>query len=337
MRLPLVASLSIFATLASPLRAQQPGPINLVMVNGDGRLVVPSSASWVPTSYQLLDGGYRTTLVFEDHRNDLTLEASIYPNDDGTPEACRDMIVPALLKDLATHTAITHQAYGSRKAANGDILATVSFLVSATGLSHMNQQNVFAFAAGPHTCAELHITQSEYVPASAPLFNAELDHMRFEAAYTPTAQDYSTLGGFFYDTTRSYRAAAAFYRRALDTLPATQPLTPGTRNLRRSLTDQLSMSYAIYGDDKSSYDVNEQAITLDPTYAFYYYNLACVDAEMHNPIDARRHLEEAFSRRTNVLPGEQLPDPVHDTSLQKIAYDKQFWKFVESLSRTLPY
>lgn len=333
MRLLLVASLSFFATLATPLPAQQPGPINLVMVNGDGRLIVPSSPSWVPTSYQLLDGGYRTTIVFEDHRNDLTLEASIFPNDDGTPEACRDMVVPALLKDLATHTTLSHQSYGSRRTASGDILATDTFLVSASGLGRMNQQNVFAFAAGPHTCAELHITQSEYVPASAPLFDAELDHMRFEPNYTPTSQDYATLGGFFYDTTRSYRAAAAFYRRALDTLPN----TPATRNTRRSLTDQLSMSYAIYGDDKSSYDVNEQAIALDPTYAFYYYNLACVDAEMHNPIDARRHLEEAFLRRNNVLPGEQLPDPVHDTSLQKIAYDKKFWAFVESLSRTLPY
>ncbi len=338
MRLQNFAVLQLFALLApsllvGPMRAQQPAPINLVMTDGEGRLVAPFSPAFAPTSYRLEDGGYRTTFIFVDHRNDITLEASIYPNDDGTPEACRDMVLPNLIKDLRSHTVISHQAETTRQAANGVTLAVTSFLVSTGGLTAMNQQNVFAFAAGPHTCGELHLTQSSDVSTSATLFDAEINHMRFDGDYEPTSQDYTILGGYFYDTTRDYRAAAAFYRRALDTLPT----SPDTRNTRRSLTDQLSMSYAIYGDVKDSYDVNEQAITLDPTYPYYYYNLACVDAELHNPLDARRHLEAAFARRTNVLPGEQLPDPAHDTSLQKIAYDKQFWKFVESLSHTLPY
>ena len=338
MRIQTTAVLWLLTLLASSplaltLRAQQPTPINLVMPDGEGRLIVPTDPAFVPTVYRLEDGGYRTTFIFVDHRNDITLEASIYPNDDGTPEACRDMILPNLIKDLRSHTVITHEVYSSRRIPSGSTLAITSFLVSSGGLTAMNQQNVFAFAAGPHSCGEYHLTQSNYVPASAALFDAEIEHMHFDGDYAPTSQDYTTLGGYFYDTTRDYRAAASYYRRALDTLAASSD----TRNARRSLTDQLSMSYAIYGDVKSSYDINEQAITLDPTYPYYYYNLACVDAELHNPLDARRHLEAAFARRTNVLPGEQLPDPIHDTSLQKIAYDKQFWKFVESLSHTLPY
>ena len=148
--------------------------------------------------------------------------------------------------------------------------------------------------------------------------------------------DYGSIASAFFDA-HDPQSAALYYEPALATLPDTGIAGYSGLTMRRVLTDQLSMSYAIYGDVKSSYDINEQAITLDPTYPYYYYNLACVDAELHNPLDARRHLEAAFARRTNVLPGEQLPDPIHDTSLQKIAYDKQFWKFVESLSHTLPY
>jgi tetratricopeptide (TPR) repeat protein len=110
------------------------------------------------------------------------------------------------------------------------------------------------------------------------------------------------------------------------------PFSPTTINQRRTLTDQLAMSYAVYGDIKDSYNVNEDAIQQDPTYPYYYYNLACIDAELHNPLDARRHLQQAFERRSNALPGEPLPDPVLDTSLQKLQSDRAFWNFVRTLS-----
>jgi tetratricopeptide (TPR) repeat protein len=330
MRLTYFAALSVFS--ATLTHAQQPEAIDLVMPDGDGRIVVPSNTAWVPTSYRLEDNGYRTTFVFDDHHNEITLEASVFPSDDNSNESCRRQTIEPLLKNLEGHTVVKNMITTTRTSVTGIPLAISAFLVTSSGLSPQNQENVFAFAAGPHICAELHLTQSNYNAVGARLITDEIDHIRFDPEYKPTAQDYNVIGGYFYETKRDFRAAAAYYRKALDSLEE----SPSTRIIRRNIVNQLSTSYAFFGDVKNAYNVNEQAIGIDPTYPFYYYNLACVDAELHNPLDARRHLESAFARKNNVSPGEQLPDPAHDTSLQRLAYDKKFWDYVQSLSRTLP-
>jgi hypothetical protein len=63
----------------------------------------------------------------------------------------------------------------------------------------------------------------------------------------------------------------------------------------------------------------------------YYYNLACADAEERKLDDARKHLEQAFARKANVLPGEKMPDPTKDDSFLPHRGNKQFWAFVTSL------
>jgi hypothetical protein len=333
MRLNLIALL-LFTSLTTSLLAQDAPPspqftaTNLVMLDGDGRLVVPSSPTWIPTAYRLEDTHSRTTFVFENHRNDITLETSVFPGDDNTADACRTFTITPLLAQLRTRATVTGLQNSLRKTPSGTLLAVASFMLSNSGVNPGSQQNVYAFAAGPHICAELHITKSGYTPAFAPLIEAELDRIHFDPTYQPTSQDFNTIGGLFFDTKRDFQSAALYYRRALDTLPTDL----ATRTARRSLTDQLSMSYALYGDYIESYHVNEAAITIDPTYPFYYYNLACVDAELHNPQDARTHLAAAFDRRFNVLAGEQLPNPSEDSSIRKLSYDRKFWAYVKSIS-----
>ena len=101
---------------------------------------------------------------------------------------------------------------------------------------------------------------------------------------------------------------------------------------RRVTTDQLSMSLGIVGDLRGSRAVNEAAIAKDPTYPLYYYNLACADAEEGNAQAARTHLQAAYERRANTLPGEKFPDPTTDDSLLKLKSNKDFWLFVQSLN-----
>jgi tetratricopeptide (TPR) repeat protein len=326
MRLIAVALLAV--CLAAPLAAQNVSQVSLVLPHGDGRLIVPSGPAWVPVSYKLEDSGSRVIFTFADHLHEVTMEASVFPNDDGTADACRDLSLTLLLTSLHNQGTIKDERQGSRMVNGGVSIATESFLIATTGINPGSQRNVYAFAAGPHICAELHLSQSGATPASDPLFQNEIDRMRFDAEYSPTSQDFNTIASSFYDTMRDFRAAAVFYRRALETLP----MSPGTLNQRRALTDQLAMSYAIYGDVKNSYNVNEDAILQDPDYPYYYYNLACVDAELHNPLDARRHLELAFARRGNALPGESLPDPLTDTSIQKLQSNKAFWLWLKSFS-----
>jgi hypothetical protein len=333
MRLNVFVLLALSSSFATPLVAQDipqsAPPISLVMLNGDGRMMIPSNPLYPPTAYSLEDDNARTIIVFENHTDDITLEASIFPIDKGSPEACRAATIPALLAGLRTRAAITDTKNSTRRSTHGNALALTTFTLSSIGgVNPGSQQHFYAFAAGPHTCAEMHLTKSGYTPADAPLIDAQLDAFHFDPAYRPVAQDYAVIAGLFYETKADYREAALFYRRALDVLPR----TTATRDLRRNLTDQLSVSYAVYGDFLASYHVNEDAITADPAYPYFYYNLACVDAEMHNPLDARRHLEAAFLRRFNTLPGEQLPNPSLDSSIQKLRSDRKFWSYVKSVS-----
>ncbi|HEX6770506.1 MAG TPA: hypothetical protein VF126_00675 [Acidobacteriaceae bacterium] len=46
------------------------------------------------------------------------------------------------------------------------------------------------------------------------------------------------------------------------------------------------------------------------------------------------HLQQAFDRKANVIPGESLPDPTQDDSIQKLRGDKAFWAFVEDLQKS---
>jgi hypothetical protein len=63
----------------------------------------------------------------------------------------------------------------------------------------------------------------------------------------------------------------------------------------------------------------------------YYYNLACADAEEGKLADARKHLQQAFARKANVIPGETMPDPTKDDSFLPYRSNKDFWAFIENL------
>jgi len=63
----------------------------------------------------------------------------------------------------------------------------------------------------------------------------------------------------------------------------------------------------------------------------YYYNLACDDAQERKLTDARNHLQQAFARKGNMIPGESMPDPSKDDSFLPYRSDKDFWTFLESL------
>jgi tetratricopeptide (TPR) repeat protein len=102
---------------------------------------------------------------------------------------------------------------------------------------------------------------------------------------------------------------------------------------RRVATDQAVMAYGMSGDLTKARALAKRAIEADPNYPLNYYNLSCADAEEGNAAEAKIHLEQAFERRGNTLPGESLPDPTRDDSILKLKSDKAFWSFVESLQK----
>jgi tetratricopeptide (TPR) repeat protein len=126
-----------------------------------------------------------------------------------------------------------------------------------------------------------------------------------------------------------YQAAAPIFEQSLTQLK--DDGTPRTKTMRRVATDQAGMAYGMSGNTSKARAIFESAIAKDPDYPLYYYNLACADAGENKLDDARAHLQQAFARKANVIPGESMPDPKNDDSFLPYRDKKEFWKFVESL------
>lgn len=328
---PIAAALYL---LAIPLVAQQPKQLNLVAATVPGRIEVPPAGNWKPTRVDLYDNGHRPVFTFEDASTHLTLSVILFPNDTGqaTAEACRKDVLDPLLERMESESVLKNKKFDTHVTPSGASLPTASYLITNMSKlfdSPIQQENIFGFLGNARTCAEIHVSKTSYKPTDLPLLNAALDQFTFDGDYQPTSKDYTLLASIYFRDAKDYPAAAVYYQRALDTLP---PPPPSNTSLRRFLTDQLSMSYGISGDIKRSRQVNEQAIQIDPDYPLYYYNLACADAEQGHAADARLHLQQAFDRKANTLPGEQLPDPATDDSIMKLKKNKDFWAFVQTLS-----
>lgn len=306
-------------------------PINLVMPTGTGRIVIPAQDDLQWQTINLFDAGTRPVFQLKDTTSKVDISYVLFPNKTGSasPDICRDDVLNAAIHGLSPMPGmsdIKQVKKADHTPVNGTPLATASFFVASMADAKVAQQNLFGISASSTTCAEIHISMTPYKPTDEPVMTAQLEAFTFEPDYIPSAQDYFTLGTIFYNVVRSYESAAFYYQRALDTLPTNTSLST-----RRLITDQLSMSYGISGQLKQSREINETAIKTDPDYPFYYYNLACADAEQHKAPDAKLHLQQAFDRKANTLQGEKLPDPTQDDSILKLKKDKEFWAFVQTL------
>jgi tetratricopeptide (TPR) repeat protein len=325
--------LLLFAT-ASQTNGQQVKahkPINLVMPTGTGRIIIPSGNDLQWQTVNLYDQGTRPVFQITNKTSKIDISYALFPNKTGSasPEICRNDVLNAATRGLSTATGLSDIKQVKKTdhpPVKGNPLATGSFFVASLADAKVAQQNLFGISASSTTCAEIHLSLTPYKPADESIMAAQLEAFTFEPDYIPSAQDYFTLGTIFYSVTKSYESAALYYQRALDILPANAPVS-----IRRVLIDQLSMSYGISGQVKQSRAINEDAIKTDSDYPLYYYNLACADAEQHNATDAKIHLQQAFDRKANTLPGEHLPDPTRDDSILKLKKNKEFWSFVETL------
>lgn len=310
--------------------AQQPATFSFVAPNGNGRVVLPPSQEWQPQNIILLDDGTRPVVTFKNRVSGIDLSVILFANHTGAPtsESCRDAVMRPILANLANSATVKNVAKEMRPQAKGPALAMQSYFIEKVGDTPLRQQNLFGFYGDQSVCAEIHISKPVYISADAPQFERTLKLIRFDPGYEPTSRDYSMIGAIFFASAQSYAAAAVYYQHALNTLGS----SPSDLNTRRFLVDQLSMSYGLSGDMTRSRKVNEDAAARDPDYPIYYYDLACVDAEKGNADAARAHLQQAFDRRRNVLPGETFPDPATDDSFAKLKDDKSFSDFITQLS-----
>lgn len=207
-------------------------------------------------------------------------------------------------------------------------VSLVTYTVQARGGKTVYM--VRGFIATSDICGDLEFYSDSPITADDPELKRVFASYKLDEKYMPTFQDALLYGQILYKA-QMYKAAAPIFETALSLLPQSPVVDQTT--MRRVLIDQAGMAYGISGDIQKSRSIFEKAIADDSTYPLYYYNLACADAQEKNLADAQKHLREAFDRKANVIPGEQMPDPTTDDSFLPYRNNKDFWNFLERLRK----
>ena len=188
---------------------------------------------------------------------------------------------------------------------------------------------VRGFVATGDICGDLEFYSDTSISAGDSDLKRILGSYQLDESYDPKFSDVLLYAQILYKG-QMYKGAAPIFEIALRKLRE----NPGTdtKTMRRVVTDQAGMAYGMLGDIPKARVIFERAIAEDSDYPMYYYNLACADAEEKNLTGARSHLQEAFARKANVIPGESMPDPTKDDSFLPYRNNKDFWAFLESLN-----
>jgi len=185
---------------------------------------------------------------------------------------------------------------------------------------------VRGFVATGDICGDLEFYSETSITVEDPDLRKIFESYRLDPGYIPQFNDAFLYAQILYQH-KMYKAAAPIFEQALSKLDDNK----AQQTMRRVTTDQAGMSYGMSGDIPKARAIFEAAIAKDPDYPLYYYNLACADAEEKKLADARVHLQEAFARKGNVIPGENLPDPTKDDSFLPYRKNKDFWNFLKGL------
>lgn len=188
--------------------------------------------------------------------------------------------------------------------------------------------SVRGFVATDDICGDLEFYSNESIHAADPDLHSVFSSLKLDADYVPQFSDVFVYAQLLYNE-QQFASAAPLFELALDRLKNIPE--KDNRTARRILIDQAGMAYGISGNLAKARTIFTKAVADDPDYPMYYYNLACADAEGKNLAGAQKHLQEAFDRKANVNPGEQMPDPTQDASFTPYRDNKQFWSFIESL------
>jgi tetratricopeptide (TPR) repeat protein len=187
-------------------------------------------------------------------------------------------------------------------------------------------QRLYKYGGTGDQCLSVQISADKGTQLDLSNARAILARQNYGPTFQPTITDKYTYANILYRT-RQYKASIPAYQEFL----AGVPNAKNTLTVRRVATDNLGMSLGLTGDVAGARRIFQDAIHKDGSYPIYYYNLACADAEQLDAASARTHLEQAFSRKKNLLPGESMPNPTTDESLLKLKSNQSFWTFVEGL------
>jgi len=238
-----------------------------------------------------------------------------------TGAKCREGAIEPLKRSNSTLKILA-----TSEIATSNNLPTELIMYTAQGRDGKSVYSMRGFVAMDDICGDLEFYSEAPINPEDSDLKKIFQSYHFDPNYTPQFNDVFLYGQILYRD-GMYKAAAPIFEQSLTKLKDDRSL----QTMRRVATDQAGMAYGISGDTSKARSLFESAIARDPDYPMYYYNLACADAQEKKLADARIHLEQAFARKENTIPGEALPDPSKDDSFLPYRNEKDFWKFIESL------
>jgi tetratricopeptide (TPR) repeat protein len=211
---------------------------------------------------------------------------------------------------------------------SGD-LDVMQYMVPEARGQHVNQESIFTCQFYDNAFIDLHVSKVSYTAADEPLFADVLKSIHIDQVKRSSMELVGQASDLYLQ--HDYKGAIGPYSRALELEKVSPKLE---KSFWYVLIDNLGMSYGITGDLQKAKETFEYGVSKDPTYPLFYYNLACMYAEMHDATEAETNLRKAFDYKANVLPGETMPDPRTDDSFKKLMKDKEFRELVETLARS---
>jgi tetratricopeptide (TPR) repeat protein len=300
-------------------------PTLLVVWSAQGGVQLPTGGDWKYERINAYDHANRIVVLYENKKLKVNASLIVFPNLTRKPtsEGCQGDIIPVLLKQF--RNSISQHTDGTAMGANGVSYPATSYLL-AMPENKGYLRNMFVFAGDAKLCTEIHVSTVVEGDDGESALRKAITEFHPELGRNTTAEDLFSVGSMLLGSPDD---ASPFFGEAL----ARIPITPAMLNNRRVVTDQLLTTL----NESKRFDLGRRyatkAIKSDPDYPLNYYNLACLDAEKDNATSARDNLDKAFARKGNILPGEHMPDPALDDSILKLRNNKEFWLFVEALTK----
>jgi tetratricopeptide (TPR) repeat protein len=311
-------------------QAQAPGPFRLVLSNHPG-LLTWTADGFTITEASAKPNGQELGIRSEDKSGRIHSLGFLFLAAQSAPQSaqltsasCRDQVLASDKKDNPTLTVLRTSEIPRGP---GPSIALATYTAKGEqGLGYL----VRGFIATADICGDLEFDSLDPISDQDPVLAKIFSTYSFDPAYKPAFTDVLQYAQVLVQM-ENYKAAAPTFDKALVMIPASGAPFASATVARRIVTDQAGIAYGMAGDLHKSRQIFETAITRDPFYPLYYYNLASVDAEQNDLPAARRHLQQAFARKANLNPGESMPDPTTSDSFLLFKDNKPFWTFLESL------
>jgi len=326
----LLSPVVVFLAGAAALLAAEPTskparrPLTLRLPERNWALLIPSKGLRVQ-EYQLDPRGRQARFLAKNATTDLMVSAFLeLAAHDGDAKACRDFYWARAKQSPVPKKDVEFFESGP--------IALVRYTVPQYRGMKVRQHNVNAYLAHDGLWIYVHLSKAHFEPADQKLFDDVIRHLRIAENHPPDTRELSVFGLTFFQQ-QDYDKAARYFQQALNLEQSKRTLN---RTMWRVLVDQLGMAYGIGGNPAKAKGVFEYGISVDAEYPMFYYNLACVYAEMNDLDRAIHYLIKAFERQDNLDAGERMPDPRSDSSFTRFQYDKKFQAAIEKIASSRP-